>query len=213
MTSESLARSERAELCDLLDEVGPNAPTLCEGWTTRDLTAHLVVREGRPDASAGVLVKQLERWTEKVQNDAAKKPYPDLVDRVRNGPPKLSVFALPGVDSIANTMEYFVHHEDVRRAQPDWQPRDLPDEVRLEVWERLKASKRMLFRSSPVHVVLQPTDLPDFELQQPPRGSVVLRGPVAEITMHAFGREAVRDVQVLGDPADVEAYQAVKLGM
>lgn len=173
----------------------------------------MVVREARPDASAGIMIKPLEWWTERVQADAAKKPYADLVNRVRSGPPRLSVFALPGVDAMANTMEYFVHHEDVRRAQPDWQPRDLSDEVRLEVWDRLKASKRMLFHSSPVPVVLQPTDLPDFELRQPPRGSIVLRGPVAELVMHAYGREAVRDVQILGDPVDVEAYQAVKLGM
>ncbi|MCB0916399.1 MAG: TIGR03085 family protein [Actinobacteria bacterium] len=212
MTSATLAQAERAQLCDLLDSLGPDAPTLCEGWNTRDLTAHLVIREGRPDAGAGILVKPLERWTEKVQADAAAKPYGTLVQRVRTGPPRLSVFALPGVDALASTLEYFVHHEDVRRAQPDWQPRELDDSVRTELWHRLKASKRMLFRTAPVPVVLQPTDLPDFELTQPPRGSVVIRGPVAELVMHSYGRDAVRDVKVLGDPADVEAYQAVKLG-
>lgn len=212
MGSESLAQAERAQLCDLLDSLGPDAPTLCEGWETRDLTAHLVIREGRPDAGAGIMVKPLEWWTAKVQADAAAKPFADLVERVRCGPPKLSIFALPGVDGLANTMEYFVHHEDVRRAQPDWEARELPDEVRIELFDRLKANKRMLFRSSPVPVVLQPTDLPDFELTQPARGSVVLRGPVAEIVMHAYGRDAVRDVAVLGDPDDVERYQAVKLG-
>lgn len=213
MTSDTLARSERAELCDLLTALGPDADTLCEGWTTRDLTAHLVIREGRPDASAGIMVKPMEWWTERVQSDAAKKPYAQLVERVRTGPPRLSVFALPGVDALANTMEYLVHHEDVRRAQPDWQPRELPDEVRAEIFSRLKANKRMLFHSSPVPVVLQPTDLPDFELVQPPRGSVVVRGPVVEITMHAYGREAVRDVSVLGDPTDVERYKSAKLGL
>ncbi len=213
MGSDNLAQAERAQLCDLLDEVGPDAPTLCAGWDTRDLTAHLVIREGRPDASAGILVKPLERWTEKVQADAAARPFGTLVERIRTGPPKLSIFALPGVDALANTMEYFVHHEDVRRAQPDWQPRELPDDVRLELWQRLKANRRMLFRPSPVPVILQPTDLPDFELTQPPRGSVVVRGPVAEIVMHAYGRDAVRDVKVLGDPDDVERYQAVKLGL
>jgi uncharacterized protein (TIGR03085 family) len=213
MGSESLAQAERAQLCDLLDSLGPDAPTLCDGWDTRELAAHLVVREGRPDASAGIMVKPLEWWTTKVQSDAAAKPFGQLVTRVRTGPPKLSIFALPGVDALANTMEYFVHHEDVRRAQPDWEPRALTDAVRVELFDRLKANKRMLFRGIPVPVVLQPTDLPDFELTQPPRGSVVLRGPVAEIVMHAYGRDAVRDVAVLGDPDDVESYHAVKLGI
>ena len=47
------ARAERASLCDLLAEVGPDAPTLCEGWTTALLAAHLVVRERRPDGGPG----------------------------------------------------------------------------------------------------------------------------------------------------------------
>jgi uncharacterized protein (TIGR03083 family) len=40
----TLAQEERNELCDLMLETGPDAPTLCEGWTTRDLAAHLVIR-------------------------------------------------------------------------------------------------------------------------------------------------------------------------
>ena len=50
----SYSREERLALCALLDETGPDAPTLCEGWTTGDLAAHLVLRERRPDAAAGV---------------------------------------------------------------------------------------------------------------------------------------------------------------
>lgn len=213
MTQQSLARAERSALCDLLDELGPDAPTLCEGWQTRDLAAHLVVRERRPDAAVGIVAKPLARWTDRVQADAARRPYPELVTDVRQGPGTLSFFALPGVDSMANTMEYFVHHEDVRRAQPGWQPRELPPEVRAEVWTKLLQNSRMLFRSSPVPVVLQPTDLADFELTRPPRGSVVVRGPVAELVMHAYGRKAVVDVAVLGEPADVAAYNAAGRGL
>jgi hypothetical protein len=35
---------ERAQLSDLFDELGPQAPTLLTPWTTRDLAAHLVLR-------------------------------------------------------------------------------------------------------------------------------------------------------------------------
>ena len=42
------AQDERAALAALLHETGPDGPTLCEGWQTRDLVAHLVLRERRP---------------------------------------------------------------------------------------------------------------------------------------------------------------------
>jgi uncharacterized protein (TIGR03083 family) len=51
----SYSRDERLALCTLLDKTGPDAPTLCEGWNTGDLAAHLVLRERRPDAAAGVI--------------------------------------------------------------------------------------------------------------------------------------------------------------
>ena len=122
----TFARDERTALCALLDETGPGAPTLCEGWRTVDLAAHLVLRERRPDAAAGVMGGPLAGYTQRVQRGLiARMPYRQLVDEFRNGPPKLSAFRIPGVDERANVVEFFVHHEDVRRAQPDWQPREL----------------------------------------------------------------------------------------
>jgi hypothetical protein len=37
--------AERARFSDLLDELGPEAPTLLTPWTTHDIAAHLVLRE------------------------------------------------------------------------------------------------------------------------------------------------------------------------
>ena len=45
----TFAKRERLLLADLLEAEGPEAPTLCEGWSTRDLAAHLIVRERRPE--------------------------------------------------------------------------------------------------------------------------------------------------------------------
>ena len=124
----SYSREERLALCALLDKTGPDAPTLCEGWTTGDLAAHLVLRERRPDAAAGVIGGPLAGYTARVQQRIrARTPFPDLVRTIRSGPPRLSVMALPGVDERANAVEFFVHHEDVRRAAPDWEPRALSD--------------------------------------------------------------------------------------
>ena len=120
------SRDERRALCALLDETGPGAPTLCEGWTTLDLAAHLVLRERRPDAGAGMLGGPLAGYTARVQRKIAERtPYDQLVQAVREGPPRLSMFGLPGMDERANLVEYFVHHEDVRRAAPGWEPRVL----------------------------------------------------------------------------------------
>src|SRR5262249_33102419 len=62
----SYARDERTALCALLGETGPGAPTLCEGWRTGDLAAHLVMRERRPDAAAGLLGGPLAGHTRRV---------------------------------------------------------------------------------------------------------------------------------------------------
>src|SRR5215468_5331792 len=95
----SYASDERAALCALLDETGPDAPTLCEGWTTLDLAAHLVLREHRPDAGMGVLGGPLAGHTARVQRKmTGRVPYSRLVQIIRDGPPRFSVFALPGVD-------------------------------------------------------------------------------------------------------------------
>jgi hypothetical protein len=47
---------EREQLCDLLDELGPQAPTLLDPWTTHDLAAHLVLREHDFPAAPGLVV-------------------------------------------------------------------------------------------------------------------------------------------------------------
>ena len=136
------ARVERLALCALLEETGPGAPTLCDGWTTRDLAAHLVLREHRPDAGAGVLGGPLAGHTRRVQRKMAKRtPYQRLVDEIREGPPRLSVFGLPGADERANLVEFFVHHEDVRRGSPGWEPRDIDRDLADVLWKRLRMAR------------------------------------------------------------------------
>ncbi|MFD0204105.1 MULTISPECIES: TIGR03085 family metal-binding protein [Saccharothrix] len=184
-----VARDERRLLTELFAEVGPDAPTLCDPWRTRDLAAHLVLRERRPDAAAGILVKPLAGHTQRVQDAYAAKPWDELVGLVRVGPPRFSPYAL--ADELVNAVEYFVHHEDVRRAREDWEPRS-PDPVRDAVlWRRLAPTARLMYRKSPVGVVLR---RPDGEAVVARRGAnpVVLTGQVSELLVHVFGRAAAR---------------------
>lgn len=213
MSASQHARRERQELAELMLALGPDAPTLCEGWTTRDLAAHLVVRESRPDAAAGIVVAPLSGWTERVQRSAATRAWPELVRSVRTGPPTLSVFSLPGMEGMANLVEYVVHHEDVRRAQPGWAPRDLPADLADELWSRLRQMGRLMYRRVPVGVTLVRTDGTGGELVVRDRQPMVtLTGPVLELLLRTYGRTAVH-LDVAGDPDAIAAFEGASLGV
>jgi len=195
------AQHERAGLPALLAEVGPEAPTLCGGWHTRDLLAHLILRESRLDAAPGILVPALSGYTDRVQADVAPRAWPELLEQFRSGPPLLSPYRL--LDAQVNAMQFFVHHEDVRRVRDGWEPRQLSSGAEDGLWRRLRLISRVGYRSSPVGVVLQREDGASMTAK---RGAhrVTLVGAPGELVLHAFGRDAVR-LQPTGAPADVEA--------
>lgn len=207
----SLARLERAALGDLLDEVGPGAPTLCQGWATRDLAAHLAIRERRPDAVLGYLARPLAGHAERVQRGYADLPWPRLVALLRSGPPAWSPAALRPVDAAINAIELFVHHEDVRRARAGWRPRTLPDHRQQELWRRLRTMARVLLRASPVGVALRRPDGVVWRARPGP-SYVTLAGPVPELVLYAFGRTEHAEIEVLGDEADVHRLATARLG-
>jgi uncharacterized protein (TIGR03085 family) len=207
------SRDERRALCALLDETGPAAPTMCEGWTTLDLAAHLVLREHRPDAATGMLGGPMARYTAHVQSRvAARTPYARLVQIIRDGPPRLSVFGLPGMDERANLVEFFVHHEDVRRAAPGWQPRDLSPELTGELWGRLRMT-RLILRKVPVGVEFARDDVDNGDGAGRPLRITIRNGtPVvtvvgnpAELTLWALGRTTVAQVRMDGAEQPVRA--------
>ena len=206
----SFSRDERLALADLLERTGPEAPTLCAGWRTLDLAAHLVIREARPDAAAGVLGGPLAGHTARVQRHfAGKLGYAGLIRAFRNGPPRLSPFALPGADEAANTVEYFVHHEDVRRAAPDWAPRDIPDGLSDALWRRLKGA-RLFLRKAPVGVELaRDSGGGPFRLTVRKTTPVVtVIGTPAELTLWVMGRTSAASVRLDGTEEAVEKLRA-----
>ena len=199
------ARTERLALCELMSRLGPEAPTMCDGWRTADLAAHLVVREHRPDAAAGIVVPPLSGHNERVRRKVKEAtPFPELIDRIRQGPPTWSVFGLPGMDKALNTAEYFVHHEDVRRAQQGWEPRPPDPALDEYLWRRLRGTARLVMRKVPAEVTVV---RPDGKTLLVTKGGKRARvhGPVSELVLWVFGRADVAQVRFTGEAEAVAA--------
>ncbi|GAA4598504.1 TIGR03085 family metal-binding protein [Planotetraspora phitsanulokensis] len=209
----SFVRDERAAISTTLDELGPDAPTLCEGWTTADLAAHLVLRERRPDAAGGIALSFLSGYTGSVQNHLKNgRPYAQLVQFVRQGPPIWSPYRVPGLDRLVNSVELFVHHEDVRRAQPGWEPRELPPESEEALWQQLKSGARLFMRKSPVGVVFRRTAGGEVVAKKATPEAVVT-GDTGELILFAFGRGEHARVTFEGDADAVRRLRETRLGM
>ena len=209
------AARERQALAELLATVGPDAPTLCEGWRTADLAAHLVLREGRPDAALGILAKPVAGWTKRVQDTSRDRtPYPELVERFRSGPPAWSPTRFGAIGEAANTIEFFVHLEDVRRAAPEWQPRKLEPEHEDELWRRLRGSVKLTFRKVPVGVTLVRTPNQQTVVARPATPLMVtVSGSAGELALFCSGRQQVAQVELSGDAAAADRLRHVKLGV
>jgi uncharacterized protein (TIGR03085 family) len=201
-----LAQQERGTICDLFVELGPDAPTLCEGWTTADLAAHLVVRERRPDSGPGLVWPRLAGYTDKVRRAVKDRtPWTKLVEKVRQGPPLL----LRGVDGPMNTVEYFIHVEDVRRAQPGWEPRRISEELAEALWARVGPGG--LAKKVPGTIVITSPGRAEKEGGTGPR--LVLSGDPGELTMFGSGRQGAAQVEITGDAGLATQLRSAVLGI
>jgi uncharacterized protein (TIGR03085 family) len=175
-------------LCDLLDELGPDAPTLCEGWTTADMAAHLVLRE------------HFRRWGDDRRAAEKAKGYSNLVSRLQAGAP--APWRIPGVRTLANGLEYFIHDEDVRRANGCGPRDDIPDLEDLS-WRMSGFLGRRLARAvRPFGIELVS---PDGRRRAVGGGvKAVLSGPPTELVLYLAGRRSAAKVSLSG-PDDAAA--------
>ncbi len=202
------ATAMRHLLADTAASLGPDAPTLCPPWTVRDLLAHEVLREHRPDAAPGIaLPGPFRRRTEAVQADLAAEDFATLVDRLRTGPPRWSPTRLPAVDATVNLAEFAVHQEDLVRAQAGWTATEHDEETLRALWSAYRRAAVLAYRSAPVGVVAVAPGHGRAALRRPRpgTGTVVLRGTPLELLLHAFGRTEVAQVEVEGADRDVAA--------
>jgi uncharacterized protein (TIGR03085 family) len=204
------ARSERRQLADLLLEVGPDVPTVCVGWTTRDLAAHLVVRERRPDAMIGALIPPLAGHGEHVRLAKAAQPYTEIIHEIRT-PPWWSPVSNPLVDSLSNTVEFFIHHEDVRRAAPGFTRRELDPGEQKAIWNAAKLTARLALRKVGFAVLVESPGHGSVRIGDgEPRATIT--GDPGELALFSSGRQRVAEVDVTGDPDAVEKLTNARLG-
>lgn len=192
----TLAQKERAALAAALHAAGPDAPTLCEGWTTKDLLIHLLVRERGGVARLGILIKQFDPLLQRRSKQLEGEDYGTLVERWRQGLPRWSPLRL--LDGMVNGLEHFVHHEDVRRGRPGWEPRELGADDEQALYRALKLFGRVAFSKAPRPVVVAPRGFPRLVFADrhgvSQRGDDVayVRGDVGEIALWCLGRTAVQ---------------------
>jgi len=187
---------ERMELCDLLFELGPDAPTLCEGWTTSDLAAHLVLRE------------HFHRWSDAQRATEKAKGLPVMVARLRAGAP-LIPWRVPRLRDLFNGLEYFIHHEDVRRANGR-EPRPPIADLEALSWRMTGLSARRLARR------IRPYGLelarPDGQRRRYGSGDMAtISGPASEMVLYISGRRAAARVTLDGAPDAVAIVERTKL--
>lgn len=195
----SFAQRERARLAELFLEVGPDAPTLNEGWNTFDLAAHLLIRESKPLALPGMFVDALSGMTEKETSKVKARPYTEVVNEWAAGPP---VWIKP-FDAAMNTAEHFIHHEDVRRGGGEVSPREFSRVVNAQLLALAKRFGGMTLRKAQVPVILTPPDLPPVTLGDKAgvaqRGDDVVRvsGAPGELLLWVSGRNAA-EIELTG---------------
>jgi uncharacterized protein (TIGR03085 family) len=214
MADVPLDMQERRELCDLLDELGPCVPTLLDGWTAHDLAAHLVLREH--DLVAGpclVLAGPFQRFAERRRARLAqRKDFKWLVARIRSGPP-IGFFRIGWVRALANLNEFFVHHEDVRRANNQG-PRSLSPAMDAALWRNVRRGSRYLSRRlDGCGLEIEWAETNERVTVRPGEPTARLSGPPGELLLYFFGRQAAAQVEVSGPAEAVAAVQRTHFGM
>jgi len=214
MAGVPLDARERGELCDLLERVGPSAPTLLDGWTAHDLAAHLVLRER--DVVAGpclVLPAPFGRFAERRRVDLAhSRDFTWLVARIRSGPPA-GFFRIGWVREVANLNEFFVHHEDLRRANGG-QPRTLTWAMNVALWRNVCRGGRYLSRrAGPCGLEVEWCATTERVWVRAGEPAVRISGPPGELLLYLFGRKAAARVDLTGPPEAVAAVRRAQFGM
>lgn len=206
----------REVLAETLLAAGPHSPTLCEGWSTKELAAHLYLREHQPAVGVGLVIKPLARISDRAIRALAGtadtvEGFRELVGRFAAGPPRLSPMRFASIDRSANLTEYFVHTEDIRRAGSRWAPRALDEEYANALWDELVKRAALLYRGVDLGIVLVRPHGPRHVAKRS-AVSVAIVGEPGELLMHAHGRTKHALVTFEGQPDAVALLDSSVVG-
>jgi uncharacterized protein (TIGR03085 family) len=213
MTDPSLDAVERERMCDLMNELGPDAPTLLEPWTTHDLAAHLVIREHDYIAAPGLVVPGAwGRFAERRRKALTGRDYAALLMTIRSGPPN-GIFRIGWVRRVPNLNEFFVHHEDVRRAN-SLDARTNAAALDEALWRNVRSAAWFLARRLR-GVGLELEWVETTRILRARRGKPTARliGLPGELLLYLFGRQSAANVEVDGSAQAVTAVERVRFGM
>lgn len=201
--------SERKALVDTFRAAGPAADTLCTGWTTRHLLAHLVQRENHPFANVADQVSRRAPGQEKhlgklASTAATAGGYEALIARFAAGPHRWSPMSWAGEQ--LNLLEFVIHHEDVRRGGTSTPPaRRMPIQENRVIFQRLVTLARFTYRGAPVEVTLA-TPEGNRHVVKKGSGQVELRGAPIELCLYLSGRQRAADVELNGPSAAIDTF-------
>ncbi len=200
-------REQRA-LVRTLRQVGPDAPTLCEGWRSRHLAAHLYLRLHRPwhmAPGAAVVGYDADEVTVRMGDRAAgPEEYLRLLEAFQAPPARSNPVGWGG--NRMHLLEYVVHHEDVRRAGGPYQPRQLPPPQRRALWEQVRLMGRLTQARAPHGVVLVVPEGPRAVVKRRAH-AVAVTGTEVELALWLTGRTEHADVRLTATGAPTQPPQ------
>ncbi|MFC7374446.1 MULTISPECIES: TIGR03085 family metal-binding protein [unclassified Brachybacterium] len=205
------ASDERRAFAATFADLGPEAPTILPGWGAPELLEHLLLRERYPHLMVGPrLPGELGRRAQQARQQLRARTWGDLVDLFRAGPGPLSFAGT--VDSLSGEGELLIHHEDLRRAQPGWEPRALPEATQAKAWRALSLLAPVAVRV-PADVTLVAPHGGRRLRSRRPAGSVRVHGDPLELLLWVSGRDEVAQVRIDGDDGGVQALEEGRRGL
>ncbi|WP_178945788.1 maleylpyruvate isomerase family mycothiol-dependent enzyme [Kocuria sp. TGY1127_2] len=205
----------RNQLVEVLQKTGPGKPTLCEGWNTEHMVAHLLLRETRPDIAAGAVLSPLAARTERKTEELAEKLtdgrlYMEAVEKFAQAKAPNRMHGT--VDEGMNYVEYVVHREDVLRGSPAANEMN-GGESRIDhedekIWKTLSSQGKMFSKSYPDGLTIVGTD----DQGSPVFGRETLRKPAEASRVSGLVQKVVKapstgeQVTITGTPLEILLY-------
>jgi uncharacterized protein (TIGR03085 family) len=205
---------ERWKLCELFDELGPSVSTLLDHWTAHDLAAHIVLRERDLIAAPClVLPGPFPRFAERRRATLAdRRTFAWLVGRIRSGPPP-GFFRIGWVRAYPNLNEFFVHHEDLRRAN-GMGPRSFEHDMEVALWRNVRRGGRYLGRRvRGAGLEVEWPGASDRVRLRPGEPTARLTGLPGELLLYLFGRKRAANIDITGPADAVAAVHRAQFGM